>query len=175
MNKIKVVVSYFGETEQLEFLTEDAFEAFKSGWELGALFTDENGGYERVPSDVIRGKEKEKGSSIPKFRVWNSKSAKMWPVDKLIWDDRGQCHPVSGESFLVYSDRDVLMQWISLLDVDGVEIFEGDIVQFTHSKAIEKVICDSPCFKTPIRSPRGCDCKIIGNIFENSNILETVK
>lgn len=51
MEKIKVKITYFGEeTEHLEFSTEEAFEAFEQGWELGSLFTDENGAYERLPA-----------------------------------------------------------------------------------------------------------------------------
>jgi uncharacterized phage protein (TIGR01671 family) len=108
----------------------------------------------------------------PKFRIWNNKSARIWPVDKIVWGDNGKCHPVSGESFLVYSDDDVLMQWTGLLDVDGTEIFVGDIVRFISFNAIEKVIYDPPRFKTASCSLQGYECKIIGNIFENPDLLE---
>lgn len=58
MNKITVVVTYFGEgTERLEFSTEEAFEAFEKGWELGSLFSDENAGYERL-ADVTKEMDK---------------------------------------------------------------------------------------------------------------------
>jgi len=99
----------------------------------------------------------------------------MWAVDKLIWDDNGRVYPIggqSGESFLVYSDKDMLMQSTGLFDVTGVEIFENDIIRLVTFGAIEKVICDPPCFRTATHSLRGYECEVIGNIFENPDLLE---
>lgn len=97
----------------------------------------------------------------------------MWAVDKLIWDDSGQCHPVSGESYLMYSDNDILMQWTGLLDINGIKIFEGDIVRFVTFDAAEKIIYEPPCFKAGVYSLRGYECVVIGNVFKNPNLLGT--
>ena len=102
-----------------------------------------------------------------KFRVWNDKSRQMWPVDKIAWDNKGRCHPINGESFLVYSDADKLMRSIGLCDIEGAEIYEGDIVEFQTFDAVEPVIFASPCFKTPNYNLDGYEVKIIGNIYES--------
>ena len=111
-------------------------------------------------------------SITPKFRVWNNKSAKMWRIDKLLWDSNGRCHPIHNESYLIYSDDDVLMQFTGLLDVDDCQIYEGDIVKFTCCGSVHKVVYDPPRFKAGNHSLQGYGCKVIGNVFENSNILE---
>lgn len=118
------------------------------------------------------GKQK---SITPKFRVWNNKSAKMWPIDKMIWSDDDRCHPIdsaTGESYLIYSDSDILMQSTGMVDVNGVEIFESDIVKFNCCGAVHKVIYDPPCFKTTSHSLQGYQCEIVVTIFENPDILE---
>lgn len=107
-----------------------------------------------------------------KFRVWNDKSAKMWPVDKMVWSNDGRCHPVGGESYLLYSDSDILMQSIGMADVNGVGIFENDIVKFACCGGTHRVIYEPPRFKTASHSLQGYECEVIGNVFENPDILE---
>ncbi len=113
---------------------------------------------------------KEPNPITPKFRVWNNMSRRLWRVDKLLWDSKGRCQPVNGESFLMYSEKDILMQWTGLLDVNGCEIYEGDIVKFTGEGSVHKVVYDPPRFKAISHSLQGYECEVIGNIFENSNI-----
>ena len=106
-----------------------------------------------------------------KFRAWNNKSGQIWPVDKMVWGDNGHCHPIREENYLIYSDDDKLMQSTGLHDVAGNEIFEGDLVQFTTFDAVDVVIYEPPAFKTRRQSLQGYECKVIGNIYENPELL----
>lgn len=127
-----------------------------------------------------------------KFRCYIKKSNKMWDAESL--RNMGGFALLSGhlsQDFLVlpYPQEDyVLMQYTGLKDKNGKEVFEGDVVEamqeyelgedkwygvgkveyYNASFIFRYEIDDSWALLTSFD-----EVKIIGNIYENPELLET--
>ena len=107
-----------------------------------------------------------------KFRAWNKKGRKMIDLQKLT--------PLATELnglFLPFNDDSILMQFTGLKDKNGKEIFEGDVLQNIGDRNwIEAVEWSKvrPMF-SPFQRITSVDSawKIIGNIYENPELLPT--
>ena len=127
---------------------------------------------------------------IPKFRAWDKHGQKMFANDELIiWNGnvyandskKLTCNNLKGWSI----DDEYLMQSTDMVDRNGKIIFEGDIVKMS------KDVYSEPTYYEVVRhrggayrlesKQHGCelwlrhtDCKVVGNIYENKELLEVI-
>lgn len=116
---------------------------------------------------------------VIKFRAWDAESNQMIPYeDMLLWD-----HDVLSSFVMPLRGKNIYMQFTGLLDKNGREIYEGDIVQVWR---------DSPNYYTVIYSedegafkrktviyPHGSYLmeknpnfvSVIGNVYENPDLF----
>ena len=119
-----------------------------------------------------------------KFRAWDNNEE--WMVDDMILSFDGeiltddvQPHDTPyKEVELADEGRYELMQYTGMKDVKGVEIYEGDILQSEHYFKY-KVVFKGDCWRCEsLKNSRfknrfiGRDLKVIGNIYENPELLE---
>lgn len=121
---------------------------------------------------------------IPKFRAWLKKEKKMDNyIDHISWlEDELYCIG-DGITYMVSAEDLLLMQSTGLVDKDGKEIFEGDIVKMA------KDVYSEPTYYEVVRhyggayriesKQHGCelwlrhtDCEVVGNVYENKELLD---
>lgn len=123
---------------------------------------------------------------IPKFRAWLKKEQKMDNyIDHVSWlEDELYCIG-DGITYMVSAEDLVLMQSTGLVDKNGKEIFEGDILDYKGRKALVRWhgsyasfiyrFVDEPHKRNAEWKPlylAYMKCEIIGNIYENRELLE---
>lgn len=125
---------------------------------------------------------------IPKFRAWYAESGTMYEVKSLIFTLKSMLcvnkNALYPERMLYFDDDNVkLMQSTGLLDKNGVEIFEGDVVRIWES--LYTVFYDSQTcsFRLKPHDDRwnvdymsnfldGGVFEVIGNIYEHPELVE---
>lgn len=141
---------------------------------------------------------------IPRFRVWDKHSQKMFANDQLIiWNGnvyandskKLSCNHLKGWSI----DEEYLMQSTGLFDKKGVEIFEGDVIStYTDNLIIKRdnllgfyveyaeyVEVDEKRnyfaetvdieYLDLFAKDFGVAVEVIGNIYENAEMVREVK
>ena len=118
--------------------------------------------------------------TIPKFRVWDEVSCTMITTND--YEDLSDLFCCLNVDDGFFSE---LMQSTGLVDKNGKEIFEGDVLQ-TYDGELAKVVWNKElgCWEAEflseivdlsevadIKSNRS-DCEIFGNIYENPELLE---
>lgn len=122
-----------------------------------------------------------------RFRAWLKKEQKMDnEIDHISWlEDELYCIG-DGITYMVSAEDLVLMQSTGLKDKNGKEIFEGDIVKMS------KDVYSEPTYYEVVRhrggayrlesKKHGCelwlrhaDCEVVGNVYENPELLEEKK
>ena len=128
----------------------------------------------------------------PKFRAWDKVKQKMYNVANIdfvleyieIWikSDKNNCN-------IEATTRDfsevIFMQYTGLKDKNGVEIFEGDVLNYGDYKKSHEVIFKKGCFwghAIGQKEQIGIglfnaleDLEVIGNIHENLELLNEVE
>ncbi|WP_373786679.1 YopX family protein [Jeotgalibaca porci] len=126
-----------------------------------------------------------------KFRAWDEESKRMFQVQALqfygenntvdaCWTNGVDFDGKStlGEPELNNLHNLVLMQYTGMKDINGVEIYEGDILQSEHYFKY-KVVFKGDCWRCEsLKNSRfknrfiGRDLTVIGNIYQNKDLLE---
>ncbi|HGI3671006.1 TPA: YopX family protein [Streptococcus agalactiae] len=124
---------------------------------------------------------------IPKFRAWSKKFKRMYEVTLIDYEngDVGLKDEYGGVAIGDIKQL-ILMQSTGMFDKNGVEIFKDDIVKLRYT-----ITSDFELFKVNqfrggswridnIRRGsdlwlRNEDCEVIGNIYENQDLIESVE
>ena len=123
-----------------------------------------------------------------KFRAWDKENQKMMKVSSLHLENKEISVKENG-TFHLFRMKD-LMQYTGVKDKNGKEIYEGDIVKilklegygeyFDQVEYIAKIECRISEFSLQPLNTRLSDesiveTEVIGNIYENKNLLEENK
>lgn len=123
---------------------------------------------------------------IPKYRMWNEIVSRLHSVDGLYFDrEVAQYKDEVGVSRFIKLKNAIIMQSTGLFDKNGKEIFEKDILDYNGRKAIVKwhgsyasfiyEFVDELQNRTTEWQPLYLSYyhfEVIGNIYENSKLLE---
>ncbi len=142
-------------------------------------------------TELMRGR---KGMNKIQFRAWYPEKQKMYEVAKVdMWGDPDQATcdlaAVDEELFDIYLNDVELMQYIGRKDINGKEICEGDIVSFDDCTSTESGYWERGCigvvkwcnetvsFEVSNRFSAESyevldECVVIGNIYENPELLD---
>ena len=122
---------------------------------------------------------------IPRFRVWLPDTIQMLRVKALVFEkDRTRCICGYSFDFSLEDENATIMQSTGLFDINGKEVFVGDIVKCTrgclHEVYLEKEYGGTFIGGMPAIYLKGLregyawteHEEIIGNIYENPELLE---
>lgn len=124
---------------------------------------------------------------IPKFRAWDKIDKELYLVDEIHWDEDQLDFIGDGITFMRIAEKIELMQSTGLFDKNGQEVFVGDIIKCTrgcpHEVYLEKEYGGTFVGGMPAVYLKGLlsgyawtgDEEIIGNVYQNHELLEVIK
>ena len=107
-----------------------------------------------------------------KFRAYSHRSKRMWGWSTLTDEEIGE--------MLREPNQEEIMQFTGLLDKQGVEIYEGDVIEDMENKEYRYVVefigggfhlKDFPADEYSFEYETG-QSEVIGNIYENPELIE---
>lgn len=124
---------------------------------------------------------------IPNFRAWSKKFERMYEVT-LIDYENGDVGLKDDHGGVAIGDikQLILMQSTGMFDKNGVEIFEGDVVKLQYTITSDLELFEVRQFRGGMwridNRRRGSDlwlrnedCEVIGNIYKDIELLESVE
>ena len=98
-----------------------------------------------------------------KFRVWDNFN------EQFLKSDTGKLNPLYQPI-----ENYIIQQWTGLLDKNGKEIYEGDIIKTPLAHMFRSNIYEVKYHQNRFTPDDICDgdVEIIGNIFENKDLLK---
>lgn len=132
---------------------------------------------------------------IPKYRFYDKRYG-VWLNPECVWlDENGNFRGIDGVNRFESFDDIILMQYTSLKDKNGVEIFDGDIVKSCRLvnghiyeyvgqvkfvdfswNIVDKKDTYDPFYNYTDGYPDEIwEIEVIGNIYQNSELLESLE
>lgn len=115
-----------------------------------------------------------------KFRFWNKDDKVLWENEEIamIIIEKDKISPLfdTGAEYRDIGGNIVTMQYTGLIDKNGKEIYEGDIVRYFKDElgvvdfVLGSFIVDSTSYTDTFYELMG-EIEVIGNIYENSELI----
>lgn len=125
---------------------------------------------------------------VIKFRAWESENREMLDIEDLHWDDCTGEFTIRTTQYTDYFSKNELelMQYTGLKDINGTEIFEGDIVaELGHYVNSDKLLYQKIQWKENYScwlrgeyqrlTPKNIEkykIAVVGNIYNKPELLE---
>lgn len=123
-----------------------------------------------------------------KFRAWDKDEKEMKEIINIgFYDSKSEPLVITGIDRISIPNYE-LMQYTGIKDKNGKEIYEGDIVEWKYLKTWHKnevrwvgggFVVTTSGFKDDLNEPQDLllvsilSCEVIGNIYENPELLNT--
>lgn len=115
-----------------------------------------------------------------KFRAWTNVGSFKEPKDGMVYAHLDQLYGGELGDGTHFVDGHALMQFTGLKDKNGTEIYEGDIVRarlmqgdnHTYTHPVKFVTHPAPMFAINGRQMNDDGYEVIGNIYENPELLD---